>query len=230
MELIEIEKTAWEQQRFEGFSGVFKTSLSVTANIDVSKLLEVTTERGIKFNSAFTFMGMTIANKYKQFRMRLNDKDNLSYYEYVHPVFTVPHKKVDGQFTISWTKYEPEFAEFNKNFIVDYETYRDTTNLFAREDLPPNFIVISPNPWLSFTNLSTINANDLYYAPNITSGKKFKENGKTLLPVSMSINHMFADGYHLGLFFNGLQELSDTCDEWLTVNDLLHTRDDSQTS
>lgn len=52
-------------------------------------------------------------------------------------------------------------------------------------------------------------------APFVTSGKKYTDGNKTLLPVTIHVNHLVADGYHLGVFFNELQELSDTCEEWI---------------
>ena len=47
--------------------------------------------------------------------------------------------------------------------------------------------------------------------PIILFGKYFEQNGRMLLPFSISINHATADGYHSSLFLNTIQK---NCDEF----------------
>lgn len=37
-------------------------------------------------------------------------------------------------------------------------------------------------------------------------GKYYLEDGKYFIDVSLLVNHAFQDGYHVGLFFNKLQQ------------------------
>ncbi|MBR2357372.1 MAG: hypothetical protein IKA65_05045 [Lentisphaeria bacterium] len=47
-------------------------------------------------------------------------------------------------------------------------------------------------------------------APTIIWGKASCENGKNFMPVTVSINHAAADGYHIGCFFKVLQQVLDS--------------------
>jgi chloramphenicol O-acetyltransferase type A len=66
-------------------------------------------------------------------------------------------------------------------------------------------------PWLSFTQIvhpdhdgfkSTI--------PKIAFGKIFKSCLDSMIPVSVSVHHALMDGYHVGKFYEILQELFDS--------------------
>ncbi|SFP99598.1 CatA-like O-acetyltransferase [Salibacterium halotolerans] len=213
MKLIEVEMSSWEREKFEAMTGDFASKLSMTANINVTKLVEVINKNDIKFNAAFCFMVAKIANKDRHFRMAVNEKGNLAYYDYVNPVYVLDQKEVEGRYTTSWTTYKPNFSEFNRCYMSDLSTYTDSNSYFART-LPPNIVNISPNPWVSFTSFSIIWEKRLL-SPTVLSGKKFNMNNDIMLPVSLQIDHLAADGYHLGLFFNELQKLADSCEEWI---------------
>ncbi|MBL3853137.1 CatA-like O-acetyltransferase, partial [Bacillus cereus] len=49
----------------------------------------------------------------------------------------------------------------------------------------------------------------------ITCGKYFNEENKIMLPVSLQVHHSVCDGYHVSRFIEDLQELSNSCNEWL---------------
>ncbi|MCU5214967.1 CatA-like O-acetyltransferase, partial [Bacillus paranthracis] len=51
--------------------------------------------------------------------------------------------------------------------------------------------------------------------PIITCGKYFNEKNKVMLPVSLQVHHSLCDGYHASRFIEDLQELSNSCNEWL---------------
>ncbi|EEK62361.1 CatA-like O-acetyltransferase [Bacillus cereus] len=45
--------------------------------------------------------------------------------------------------------------------------------------------------------------------------KYFNEGNKVMLPVSLQIHHSVCDGYDASQFIEDLQQLSNTCNDWL---------------
>jgi chloramphenicol O-acetyltransferase type A len=46
-------------------------------------------------------------------------------------------------------------------------------------------------------------------------GKYFEQNGEILLPFSVYVQHLVADGYHTSLLINTVQEIADDYKSWL---------------
>ena len=69
---------------------------------------------------------------------------------------------------------------------------------------PANFYCVSCTPWTAFTAVSSrvVNGGAAFF-PIITAGK-YDDNYQ--MPVNITIAHAVADGYHIGLFFSGLQK------------------------
>ncbi|MBQ2412745.1 MAG: hypothetical protein II313_04905, partial [Anaerotignum sp.] len=65
-------------------------------------------------------------------------------------------------------------------------------------------------PWLDYAAYCPVNyggSPNLF--PIITFGKYTEENGRFTMPLTLTISHACMDGYHLSVFFNGLQEKLD---------------------
>lgn len=62
-------------------------------------------------------------------------------------------------------------------------------------------------PWITFSNFKdAINFNEKNSKPKICWGKYYLDDDRYLIDISLLVNHAFQDGYHMGLFFNNLQE------------------------
>jgi len=69
---------------------------------------------------------------------------------------------------------------------------------FAGRD---DFVFYSAIPWITFTGIDhTINLKREDAVPRISRGKYYQKNNLILLPYNIQVNHMFVDGYHLGVF------------------------------
>jgi chloramphenicol O-acetyltransferase type A len=72
----------------------------------------------------------------------------------------------------------------------------------ARDDL----LYLTCLPWVSFTHVShTIKLDKDDAIPRISWGKYYAEGSRTLLPLSVQVNHALADGFHIGQFFEELR-------------------------
>ena len=89
-----------------------------------------------------------------------------------------------------------DFLENIKDNIKDYEY------IYGLESLNQAFAVLSCVPWVHYVSYNDVTAPSDSYSPIVHWGKY--EDGK--VPVTITINHVFVYGYHLGLFFNRLSD------------------------
>lgn len=100
--------------------------------------------------------------------------------------------------------------------VDDMETYADVKGVKAKPGRPDNFTSLSMLPWLSFTGHGC----DTYTAPQMLfpiflMGRWRARHGRLLLPVSLSLNHAAADGWHAAKAFHDLETLADNPQNWL---------------
>lgn len=95
----------------------------------------------------------------------------------------------------------PEFADFYENYEKIMKKFGDCHGIKARSDQPANFFCISCSPWLDHIGYWTqvVGAPALF--PVILFGKYTKSEGRYSLPVTVTISHAAADGYHMSMFF-----------------------------
>ncbi|MEH7896017.1 CatA-like O-acetyltransferase, partial [Bacillus thuringiensis] len=156
-----------------------------------------------------------VVNNHKKFRTCFNDEGVLGYWEEMIPSYTIFHKD-DKSFSSIWTDYSSDFRTFYKKYEDDMRYYASVHGLFTKENIPPNVFPISSIPWTSFTGFNlNINNDENFLLPIITCGKYFNEGNKVMLPVSLQVHHSVCDGYDASKFIEDLQQLSNTCNEWL---------------
>ncbi|MCI6374119.1 MAG: CatA-like O-acetyltransferase [Clostridiales bacterium] len=83
-----------------------------------------------------------------------------------------------------------------------------------RQDLhppPENAYTVSCLPWVSFDHFAVHSYGaSPYYFPSVEAGRFIEENGRTLLPLSVTCHHAATDGWHVRLFLEELQALMDS--------------------
>ncbi|MCI6738208.1 MAG: CatA-like O-acetyltransferase [Intestinibacter sp.] len=57
--------------------------------------------------------------------------------------------------------------------------------------------------------------NKPYYFPLVESGKIHEENGRLIMPLSMTLHHATTDGYHVKVFLEDLQDQMNNPQNWL---------------
>lgn len=181
---------------------------SVSARLDVSKLVPKIKSGGFKFYPTFIFLVTGAVNAVKELRMALDEDGLLGFYSEISASYLIFHED-DRTFSSCYTEYKKDFREFYMAVCSDMERYKDTKGFTALPS-PKNSFPVSCIPWLNF---AAINLNMPYapnfYAPIITWGKYSAENGKIEMPIALQVNHAVCDGYHASLFFNELQILID---------------------
>ncbi|KAA6451218.1 type A chloramphenicol O-acetyltransferase [Bacillus swezeyi] len=199
---------------FEHYMKEGKCSFSITANVNITVLLEVLRQKNIKLYPAFIYMVSRIVHSYSEFRTSFNEKGQLGYWDQMNPCYTIFHQE-DQTFSAVWTEYSNRFSRFYHNYLKDMEQFGDKKGLWAKENIPANVFSVSSIPWVALTSFNLNLARSGHLLPIITNGKFFSDGKETFLPVSLQVHHAVCDGYHAGVFMNDLQGLADSCEEWL---------------
>ncbi|MCM3218855.1 type A chloramphenicol O-acetyltransferase [Bacillus cereus] len=210
-----IDREDWNREQYFEHYLKLKCTFSMTVNVDITMLLEELYQKGIKFYPVFIYLISRVVNNHKKFRTCFNDEGVLGYWEEMIPSYTIFHKD-DKSFSSIWTDYSSDFRTFYKNYEDDMRCYASVHGFFTKENIPPNVFPISSISWTSFTGFNlNINNDENFLLPIITCGKYFNEGNKVMLPVSLQVHHSVCDGYDASQFIEDLQQLSNTCNEWL---------------
>lgn len=216
MNFSKIDMDNWNRkQHFEHYLKNVKCGFSITSNIDSTALVPAVKTRSLKLYPVLLYMVTTAVNMQQELRTCFNDDQELGYWEWMNPSYTVFHKDTHT-FSSLWTEYTDDFNEFYQSIQVDIMKYANNKDLFPKPDCPPNCFPISCIPWTSFTgfNLNLFNDNQ-FLLPIVTIGKYFKQGNTLQLPVCLQIHHAVADGYHAAQFMNHLQQLASLPEKWL---------------
>lgn len=204
-----IDTTTWERMPyFDYYYNIIKCKYNINANIDITDLLNHIHKEKLKFYPTFLYIIMRAVNQNKEFRMSHDASGNLGLWNYVLPSYTIFHED-NKTFSDIWSEYHEDFSCFYRTVCTNMEIYKDIKLIKARPNRPDNYCPISSLPWLSFTgfNQDTYSESPMLF-PIIRFGKYHTEQGKTLLPISVFVNHAVADGYHTCKLINDIQDYS----------------------
>nr|WP_145158744.1 type A chloramphenicol O-acetyltransferase [Paenibacillus terrae] len=215
MKFIPIQTGQWDRQPY--FDHYFKQNrctFSMTANIEITLLLGELKKRGMKLYPAFLYMLSRIVNAHVEFRMDIRE-EQVGFWEQMSPCYTIFHPE-NHSFSAIWTDYSSSYRSFMELYREDQLRYGQDMGLFTKKDMPPHTFSVSMIPWVSFTGFNlNLDHGGGYLLPIITGGKYFREGKRDLLPVSLQVHHAVCDGYHAGMFLQELQQLADTCTDWM---------------
>ena len=203
--------TYYRKGVFRHFSEDCKCSVSMTARIDVTELVNHSRKTNTKFYLNFLFLLSKVMNSREDYRMGyLWQTDELICYDTVNPTQYVFHDDTETC-TPVYTEYNENYAVFYSNAYADLERAKKTREYGLDSVNHPNWFDASYISWLSYDSLN-IELPDgyLFFAPIINWGKYREENGRLVMPVSVRLNHAIADGYLVANVFRLLQQEVET--------------------
>ena len=203
--------TYYRKGVFRHFSEDCKCSVSMTARIDVTELVNHSRKTNTKFYLNFLYLLSKVMNSREDYRMGyLWQTDELICYDRVNPTQYVFHDDTETC-TPVYTEYSENYAVFYSNAYADLERAKKTREYGLDSVNHPNWFDASYISWLSYDSLN-IELPDgyLFFAPIINWGKYREENGKLVMPVSVRLNHAIADGYLVANVFRLLQQEVET--------------------
>lgn len=216
MTFCKIDLENWDRKEyFEHYTSNVPCGFSVTADIDITILLEYVKKNGLMLYPVLIYMLSRLVNKYQEFRTCFNEEGELGYWSELNPSYTSFHND-NKSFSALWSEYNEDFAVFYQNYIHDLHDFGDKKGLMPKPNAPQNMFNISCLPWVNFTsfNLNLFKGGD-YLLPIFTWGKYAEKEHKVLMPLSVQVHHGVCDGYHVGCLVNELQQMSDECSLWL---------------
>ncbi len=177
---------------------------SMTVELDISVFLTKTRDLKIKFFPSFLYVISKVVNNHKEFRMNIDEDNNIGYYDFSNPYYTVFHEETES-ITNVWTEYNDDLDLFLQSYKEDKLKYQnDCCNSKPLE--AHNVFNVSCMPWTSFKGFNLNLQKGYYYLlPIFTLGKYFESDGKVLLPLAIQVHHAVCDGFHLSRFIDDLQ-------------------------
>ncbi len=194
----EIDLQSWSRyDTYKHFSAFELPFFNLCFNTDITLLYQKCKINGYSINQALHYCCLKAANAVDEFKLRIVD-GKIIQYDVIHAgaIVLLP----DNNIRFCMYEYETSFETYRLKADAVREKILRTQQTDPRSQ-EQDVIHFSVIPWVSFTSIShPRGSGKVESIPKITMGKFFKSEGRTMLPISVEVNHSLMDGYHLGLF------------------------------
>ena len=205
MKIIHFENPH-RQKHFEFFKNMNHPHFSITANVDITFLLNQIKSEELPFMPTIAWLTSKAANGLAPFRQRIRG-DLIVEHESVHPSFAVDTEASDV-FSFCEVKYTEHYVPFIQEALQKIEKMK-TEPSFEDEHGRDDYLFLSSIPWVSFTGIThAMSYHPHDSVPRITWGKYFKQDNKVLLPLSVQVHHALVDGKYVGYYFRNFEKYS----------------------
>lgn len=204
--VVDIEKY-YRRGVFRHFTEDCKCSVSMTARVDVTALVEYSKRRGTKFYINFLYILSRVLNSRDDYKMGyLWETNELICYDVINPTQYVFHEDTETC-TPVYTSYSEDYNIFYKNALDDVERAKNDREYNLDIVNHPNWFDASYISWLSYDSMN-IELPDgyLFFPPIVNWGRYRRENDRLVMPVSVRLNHAIADGFLAANVFRLLQK------------------------
>ena len=205
-----IDLDSWERKAHYLFYKEFENPVyNLCTEVNVSKALAYCNENSISFFHATLYWIANAANQVDALRIR-HEEGKVVIHDIIHPGCTLLNENK----TFSFCDFRYDDFEI---FDMQAEALKSHSWLPGEKpNIDTDQLYCSVIPWINFSTFTHPVSGHDSGVPNIGIGKFVEKDGQWRMPISIAVNHMFVDGYHLGEFFRALQILLDTPDISLT--------------
>ena len=203
-------------QVFCYFSKMAPTGYSLTVKVDVTKMKAALDRAKLKFFPAYIWLVTRTLNAQQEFRTAEKD-GRVGFYNFLTPLYAHFHDD-SKTFSLMWTEYDDDFTAFYAEYISNRGKYGSSHGVLSRTDLlpPPNAYTVSTVPWVNFEHFAVHSYdNKAYYFPSVEAGRFTEENGKLIMPLSITCHHAATDGWHIKLFLGQFQRDADSFEKFI---------------
>ena len=212
-----IDITKWNRgQTFWYFSKMAPTGYSLTVDIDITHMHSVVKSAGISFYAAYLWLVTKSFNEQQEFKIAEKD-GQVGYYNSLTPLYAVFHND-NKTFSLMWTEYNEDFSVFYTDYLLNKEKFGHNHGILAQPHTTPpeNAYTVSCLPWVNFKHFAVHSyENKPYYFPSVESGKFYENNGRLLMPLSLTCHHATTDGWHVDKFLATFQNYADKIEEFI---------------
>lgn len=181
------------------------TTIEFTVKIDATKVIKRCHTEHLNFQAIMLHRFYKAINKIDNFKYDLYD-DKLIKWDKIVPTFSSMNKDSKLFFTLYADMQENEI-DFNEIYKDTVKQYSTSTVIVPQGELPANVFNVSCIPWLHFEHFSS-NSKSMEHriVKMITVGKYEQVASCYMIPITLQVSHSIADGYHVSMFFEKLQE------------------------
>ena len=199
--------TYYRKGVYRRFTEDCKCSVSMTARIDVTKLVDYSKKTNTKFYINFLYILSKVLNSRDDYKMDYWYKiDELVCYDVINPTHYVFHDDTETC-TPVYSKYYEDYKTFYHNTMEDIEKAKETHEFNLDDKSHPNWFDASYISWISYDSLNMeLPDGYLYFPPIINWGRYRNENSKLMMPVTVRLNHAIADGFLIANVFRLLEK------------------------
>ena len=194
----EIDIDVWtRKEHFAFFRSMAYPIYNICFDLDVTRARDFSKENTLSFNLVMIHVSMSSLNGIDNFKYRLRG-EKVILHDSLTPSYADIQKGSDlfKMITVPFDKEISSFVSKAEEKARQQQSYFVISELAGRDD----FVFFSALPWITFTGLDhTINLKGEDAIPRISWGKYYEKEGRILLPYNIQVNHMFVDGFHLGL-------------------------------
>lgn len=191
---------------------------NICTELDVTEVVSWCKKHDYSFFIGTLYASLHMANNISEFRYRIahqqgQQEQQIIEYEKIHAGSTVLNE--DNTFSFCYFDYSAQFMDFNNNAKHQMSLSRSGNLMLEAKEHSLDLIHYSSIPWISFSSFSHARKLDKDDSiPKIVFGKYHEKSGRYFMPISVEVHHALMDGYHVGQYFSGLQELLMTPDIW----------------
>lgn len=200
-----IDLSTWNRTHlFRSYLGTDLPYIIIGADLDVTKLHAFTKGQHLSFYFSMIYAATKAADEIVNFRYRF--KGDQPFEIDRNTAFATHMRKGSDLFHMVECDHYDSMVEFALNNHKKGEiplAESGLEQLKGRDDI----INYSCIPWISYNHFfRTISKSGIDCNPKISMGKFKIEQGRILLPFSVQVHHGLMDGYHVGKYYNLLEE------------------------
>lgn len=199
-----IDQQTWPRQRyFYYFTKMNPTGFSLTVDLDITATKNWAHAHHVKFNAVYLYLVSRLLTHHPEMRVGYAD-EQLVTFDVLHPSYTVIH--ADHSISNLWTAYDPDFNVFYQRYLSDLDQYGDVCGPMPKAPRSANLVNVGSLPWVNFSSYTPLPFKPLTtFFPIFQAGQFQTVGNQVTMPLSVTINHATADGYHVSTLFNELQ-------------------------
>ena len=203
MHSYRVVEAYYRQQHFDFFRSYPNPFYSITFELDATELKSFAKAQGYPVYLNLCYFFTKAMQQVEDFRYRLLE-GRIVLYDTLHLGITVP--SADGLFSFAHHEYHPDTYLFNRLAARHADEGRGEATLATRDHT--NYTYCTAIPGVSFTSfVHATPADTTDGAARIAFGQFVEREGRLIVPVGMTVNHIFIDGSALGSLAEGAQRL-----------------------
>lgn len=194
----------WEsyprKAHFEYFNAMADPYAGVTAEVDVTRFLAACRARELPFFLSFLYCAGRAANAVPQLRQRIVDGRPVEFAscDTSHTVM-----RADGTYSYCRLNCMQPFQDYLPAALSLQEEAKAHGDLDDGEDAL-SLLFVSTLPWVRYTAIRQPVPSPADSNPRLTWGKYATEGERTVMPVTLLVNHALVDGAHIAGFYEAL--------------------------